>query len=907
MTGDPFLTAVGIIGNRDLTDELLNDVIRMLPLVMSELDEETLNRIRKQLEATIGVSLSPGQGLHGGDQQPWLEDVKASISWEYWRAYTNQLKSIGFGKEIIRVLDEDTDNILNECGNPQKTQSWRVQGLVMGDVQSGKTASYSGLINKAADAGYKFIVLLTGTIEELRAQSQERLDEGFVGRDSRDILSGARANKPIGAGRFRSSIPNLLTSIDSDFLSANTRALGGIPLKNINEPVLLVMKKNQAPLQNLITFLDSQLTGGATQLTLPLLLIDDESDNASVNAKKDEDPATINKLIRDILKRFGKSSYVAYTATPFANVFINPDYDDLFPQNFIYSLSTPSNYIGAGSIFSESGIHQNQVEDIDDAEEVFPDKHNKDLPVLQLPESMRSALDTFLLSCAIRDIRAEPLRHRSMLINVTRFTDVQLRLSTVVKQYIYDLTEEVKQYLADDQSWMKHQRLVKLQNTWVEHYSESGVVWDELRKNLYDAIASVKVLTINQKSEASDRLNYNAYKGSTKGRRVIAIGGLTLSRGLTLEGLCISYFYRNSKAYDTLLQMGRWFGYRTGYEDLCKIWMTPIVQSWFAHIAEVVAELRMDVRRMHANNQPPRKFGIRVRSHPESLMVTAMNKMRNAQEVEVNVSFSEYGAETAFLPIRSDWNIENIRTLSEFINTLPPAGRIGSKLLWKKRDAKDIAAFLHKLKISNMNMEFLPNILGGDSPIISFIRNNEIESLQHWDICIPQGEGAEQSQFSIECEDGTVHKICARQRQFEKTAKGSDYLRVNKQRVGDVSDEKVELSKIQIATADLEWEDARKSDPEKGVTVPGYMYRRQRLRPLITIHLIEPRDAKEGSKDQKRMLKTTDIEPQILLAISLSFPRFDGEGKDLVPYRLNKVALRSVGLIPDQDIDDDED
>src|SRR5262249_11164975 len=157
-------------------------------------------------------------------------------------------------------------------------------------------------------------------------------------------------------------------------------------------------------------------------------------------------------------------------------------------------------------------------------------------------------------SCAIRDFRKEPLRHRSMLVNVTRFTDVQGRLSTVMKQFLYELTEEVKQYLADDELWSKHPRLAKLHELWETHYPKPGVSWNKIRKVLYDAIASVKVVTINQKSESTDRLNFGAYKNTEKGRRIVAVGGLTLSRGLTLEGLCSSYFYRNSKAYDTLLQ-----------------------------------------------------------------------------------------------------------------------------------------------------------------------------------------------------------------------------------------------------------------------------------------------------------------------------------------------------------------
>ena len=909
MSSDPFLIAVGIIGTRELTDELLNEVMGMLPTITPDLDAATLDKIRKQLEATIGISMVTGQGLHGGEQEPWLEEVKATIKWNYWNAYSNELKSSGFGREVIRVLDEDTDNILNECGNPGTGFGWRVQGLVMGDVQSGKTASYCGLINKAADAGYKFVVLLTGMIEELRAQSQERMDNGFVGRDSKNIFEGGRANNPIGSGRFRAVVPNVLTSIDFDFLTANKKVLGGIPLENISEPVLLVMKKNKSPLQNLISFLDSQMSKGNHQLALPLLLIDDEADNASVNAKKDEDPATINRLIREILKRFVKSTYVAYTATPFANVFINPDNDDLFPSNFVYSLNTPTNYIGAAGIFSESGSYQYQVQDITDADTVFPYKHKKNLTLPSLPRSLCEALETFLLSCAIRDLRKEPLRHRSMLVNVTRFTDVQGRLSNLIKDYLYALTEEIKQYLADDDLWARHSRLKTLYATWRTHYVECEVPWDKVRKALYDSIASVKVLTINQKSEAADRLNYGAYKKSEKGRRVIAVGGLTLSRGLTLEGLCVSYFFRNSKAYDTLLQMGRWFGYRPGYEDLCRIWMDPDVQEWFSHVANVVGELRLDIRRMHANHQPPSRFGMRVRSHPDALIVTALNKMRNAQEVEVDISYSECGAETPFLPKSVEINKKNLASVNQFLSGLASAEMIKNKCFWRNVPASQIAGFLGGLDISSMNMPFMTDISGRDRPILSFIAGNEVEKLARWDICLPQGEGDPIAELSIRGSDGTARRISPRKRQFEKVPAGTDYLKLNRQRVGEIADETVDLSDEDIEDAKKEWEEERKRDPEKGKTTPGSLYRQYRQRPLLTIHLIEPRDPKEDSKHKDRMMPAAEIEAGVLVAVGLSFPKFeDGDKAARVPYRLNKVALRSMGLITDQeDEDDDED
>src|SRR5690606_16210045 len=292
---DPFLTAMGIIGKQELTDELLLRTMGAWSSIFGEMD---LEATRRRLEAMVGVSMSAGEGLSSGEVEPWLDDVKAKITWTYWDSYVSQLQSQGFSGPVLRTIDEDTDNILRECGNPADPESWRTQGLVMGDVQSGKTANYCGLISKAADAGYRVIVLLTGMIEELRSQTQERMDEGFVGRDSGELIDGVHG-RLVGAGRFRDNVPNVLTSIDSDFLTANQRALRGIPLQNLGEPLLLVLKKNTTPLTRLIKFLKSSQLGQG-QLDIPLFLVDDESDNASVNAKKDEEPARINSLIREL-------------------------------------------------------------------------------------------------------------------------------------------------------------------------------------------------------------------------------------------------------------------------------------------------------------------------------------------------------------------------------------------------------------------------------------------------------------------------------------------------------------------------------------------------------------------------------------------------------------------------------
>lgn len=335
--------------------------------------------------------------------------------------------------------------------------------------------------------------------------------------------------------------------------------------------------------------------------------------------------------------------------------------------------------------------------------------------------------------------------------------------------------------------------------------------------------------------------------------------------------------------------------------------MDPDVQEWFSHVANVIGELRLDIRRMHANHQPPSRFGMRVRSHPDALIVTALNKMRNAQEVEVDISYSECAAETPFLLKSPDVNSSGLASVNHFLSGLPPAEMIKNKFFWRSVSATQIAGFLRGLEISSMNVPFITDMAGRDRPILSFIGSNEIERLAKWDICLPQGEGVEIPTLSILSIDGSLRSVHPRKRQFEKVPVGADYLKLNRQRVGEIADETVDLSAKDIEDAKKEWEEERRRDPEKGKTVPGSLYRRYRKSPLLTIHLIEPRDPKDDSKHKDRMMMAADIKSRVLIAVGLSFPKFeDGDKTARVPYRLNKVALRSMGLITDQDEDDDD-
>jgi hypothetical protein len=900
--------AMNILDGKPLTEESLSKVLDLLTKLDESLTKEDLDQIKKQLEHTIGLKMTSGEVIHSDDHKPWVEDEKAKIQWDYWNSYKQYLSADGWSKAVITILDEDTDKILTECGNPLLPEGWKFKGLVMGDVQSGKTANYNGLIAKAADSGYKVIVLLTGLIEELRKQTQERMDFGFVGRNSRDVVGVAQNMQPVGAGKYRKKFANVLTSVDDDFLTSNSRALRGMPLSNISEPVLFVIKKNVAPLENLKEWLFNQIPNGATQHQIPILIVDDEADNASVNTKKTDD-APINKLIRGLLDNFARSTYVAFTATPFANVFIDPSKEnDLFPSNFIYSLNSPSNYIGADSIFPDESEYRSQLKEITDIEPLIPVTHKKTHDLHDIPDSMKMAVKVFMLSCALRDIRKEKLKHRSMLVNVSRFTDVQGKIAEHLRQYLNDIHEEIRQYLLSS-SWASHSKLLDLKEIFQEEFGYTKIEWDEVRGELYKSTASIKVVTINLKSV--EKLNYSAYKETEKGRRVIAVGGLSLSRGLTLEGLSVSYFYRNSKAYDTLLQMGRWFGYRTGYDDLFRVWMDIDAIGWYAHITNAVSELRTDFRRMSANRMTPDKFGIRVLSHPDTLMVTALNKMRTSTEIIHRISFSAYSAETTIFYKSLALNTQNIQVASSFVDQLgsPEINGVKSgKIYWPKVDKRKIYEFLSKLNISDMNMQFIFDQKSKARPLINFIDENKIDELSSWGVCISQGQGPEVSSVLNNISGKYVPTVLLRQRKFDAPPKNVDYLKINKQKVGDTSDELVGMSEAQKASAKAEWQKEGLKDPKKnGKAIPAYIYRLFRERPLLTISFVGISSIGENSNG---LMNPDDIESKVMVAVGLSFPNFDKSGtksqlNNTVAYRLNKVAIEELYGTTDEEDDED--
>ena len=609
---------------------------------------EDLTAAVRVLEARFSIRMQLGSLFEAEDYQPWLTGRQGEIDWFYWERYRKHLLKKGFPPHVVTTLNRLTDKILDHLEDPQKSGHWARKGLVVGHVQSGKTANYTGLVCKAADAGYRVIIVLAGTLNSLRNQTQERIDADFIGWCTRQ-------KKHIGASTFGAQRrPVCFTTSVEDFKkhTANSIAMG---LAALNEPVVLVIKKNKSTLENLYSWL-----GDNNQHNLqnfPMLLVDDEADQASINTNKaDKDPTAINSAIRNLLSLFTRSSFVGYTATPFANIFVDPEtedemengalYRDLFPRDFILSLDPPDNYVGPHRLFMDDA-DLDCIRDITDNEDFLPINHKIDFIPQQLPESLREAICCFLLAITVRLLRGQVGKNHSMMVNASRFTKVQNFLGGLVLEYLKQLKQSIANYAALNPEEAAQNRDIQfLRTVFTKEFASAGFTWPIVQTKLKEATDPVELLILNFSSQ--DTLDYSP-QNYPNGRSVIAVGGLGLSRGLTLEGLVTSYFLRNSIMYDTLMQMGRWFGYRDGYADVCRVYMSPTADSWYSHIADATEELRRDFKSMERAKLTPKEFGLRVRSHPTSLIVTARNKMRTGRKVPMQIALEGRLVETSVL------------------------------------------------------------------------------------------------------------------------------------------------------------------------------------------------------------------------------------------------------------------
>ena len=647
------------------------------------------------------------------DHQPWLPDKRAQIEWKFWDRYDRFLTQyVGLPVPIVRNLDIMTDKVLERLEDPKGAGSWDRRGLVVGSVQSGKTGNYTGLICKAIDAGYKIVIILAGMHNGLRSQTQLRTDQGVTGFDTSKNQFYNQGNEWIGVGLLageRLRINSLTTSAEKGDFS---KKIGRNALTSLGDvPYILIVKKNKSVLKNLLEWAlqvegvpseDGVALSAASDKKIirdvPLLLIDDEADIASINTKavssgeKPEDykPSAINEKICQLLRAFDQSAYVGYTATPFGNIFIDPDNpDDVFPRSFILNLEQPGNYVGPAQVFGLDDEPDANIEgreplplvlEVNDHEPYFPAKFGTDHDPNGLPPSMREAIRAFILVCAARRARGQEKQHNSMLIHVARFVKVQ----RIVRDLVTDELKRLQRRIQYGDGGGPSLR-VELKELWerefepktapvnqviVEEMKQAPcqpLMWEEIEPHLHAAAAKIAVKEIN--GEAQDVLDYFEYHDT--GRSVIAIGGDKLSRGLTLEGLSISYYLRETRMYDTLMQMGRWFGYRDGYLDLCRLYTTPELRESYRHIALADLELRREFDAMDMAGRTPRDYGLRVRTHPDGMLVTALNKSKLGKKRRL--SYTGELVQTTHLDKKTEVVESNRAVTDEFLARLGSA------------------------------------------------------------------------------------------------------------------------------------------------------------------------------------------------------------------------------------------
>jgi len=873
------------------------DEVRTLPTFFTLTDID-VDEVRAEIKAEFSIKIDKGVLIQEKGHNKWFLAKKAVLEMKYWERYKKYLLADnGFSSKVVNTMDDILDTLTDLLGDPSRDMAFRRRGLIIGDVQSGKTANYTGLICKGVDAGYKVVVLLTGTIEKLRQQTQKRIDEGFVGSDSDAMMRQQDKGLIIGVGKYDSSIrPMVLTSTSDDFKQQNAKNLN-FDLSNINGSVIFVVKKNSAVLKRLNKWFRTFNQNGKNPIKNSILVIDDEADNASINTKAEDTPTAINGQIRELLKMFTKSSYVGFTATPFANIFIDPDNfhdmveEDLFPKDYIYSLNAPSNYIGARNIFDENGDSRHMLVEIEDIKisNILPLSHKSNIKVYNLPEDMKTSIEAFILVNAIEDIRGMYKNHRSMLINVSRSNSVQEQISDLVNEYLKEIQSSCKLFgNMDLKIALKDKIIIKLKKTYECIFKNINIEWQIIQNSLYKSCASIVVQTINQRN--GKNLSYDDYKD---GLRLIAVGGMSLSRGLTLEGLVISYFYRNSKMYDTLMQMGRWFGYRKGYDDLCRLWMSNDSISWYKHISLATDELRDEIKKYEDSGLTPMDFGLRVRSDVTSLIVTARNKMKSTESIECTISLSGVCIETPEIYSSSEKNKRNFESIKLLVNELVNEGfkiykedkKNGAKFGFKSIPMNKIIDFIEKIDISPKNEQF------NTSALEEFINGYRGEELNDWDIFFATGD----SEKVVDLGNGVKYNPLIRGYSIVNDGK---IIKISgsKRRLGTSTDGAYNLTEEQLK--DIKMRTNKKNIPQK-----DYFINIDR-KPLLIIYLI---DLGENLGDKNINLMES-LKNKNLVGFGIGIPTLSDHKTEFAKYILNKIAIQQIfdGEIDTMDSEDDE-
>lgn len=691
------------------TPDVLKSELRLIGLP-DELIEEAINDYIKIFKIKNSDQTLVGQPE---PQEPWFLGADESTG-SHWNKLCGILKADkGWHDEMIESLNESSNSVVSKLANPAYSKKLHTKGLVLGYVQSGKTANYSAVITKALDAGYKFIIVLAGIHNNLRYQTEVRLRAEIVGPSDMKADPITRMDKN---GDF-----------DGKTAQAANRTLGSKEGFGI-----AVLKKNATVLRKFNSWLDDAREEILSDCKV--LIIDDESDQASINTKKNPelDSTAINKQIKAIISKFRIASYVGYTATPFANILIDSTIEeDLFPRDFIVSLKKPVAYIGAEEIFGSidaDGEYKEGyplVKSINSIDGII-DFEDEDEDVSELTGSMKYAIDVFIIAGALR-ISRNVCKHISMLFHCSHLNSEQADLHDLIEEYLRTKKFAIRTQCDDE--------LEKYKDLFEKEFRPITEKLDKVTDKLtdHDWISNLKLFlekchVILDNSKSDTRLSFETdFWG-------IVVGGNTLSRGLTIEGLTVSYFVRSSKMYDSLMQMGRWFGYRPGYLDLKRIFITDDLRSQFINLATVENEIREEIKVMVENGDTPLDFRIRVRQE-SGMTITAKNKMGTAVATDNNLSHSFI--QTRYISSDDKICMKNIDAVNNLISKLDKVGinkKYGHFNNFRKSPiyigakTEIISQFLDEFSLSEGNTRANASIIQG------YINNND--KLKNFNIAI---------------------------------------------------------------------------------------------------------------------------------------------------------------------------
>ena len=912
---------LNLIARESINDETIINIIDKKIMFSSEFSSVDKNELFENLRADFSIGKGAITELYDENVTPWLKDEKSNINPELWNRYRLYMQE-NDSSFPVNDLDDFTDKILDKCVNPKEAKSWDRRGMVVGHVQSGKTSNYVGLINKATDAGYKVIIVIAGTISSLRRQTQERIDFGYIGRNSAAFIR-ENENRVIGVGKYRvnTDIYSLTSSYyksgdEGDFNQSVANRLN-IPIgKN---PVVFVIKKNKSILENLIDWLSKneniRIVDGTPKLfDVPALIIDDEADSASVNTTSDiNDVKTINRLIRTLLNIFNQNTFIGYTATPYANLFIPQDFnneltttvknkqykigEDLFPRDFIINIKAPTNYIGAAKIFGyENTIPELTKEpldifrEIDDYDPPFIriiNRENKDDLPEYLPPSLERAIKSFILTCAVRRVRGHETKHNSMLVHVALLVKWIDRVAYLVnektKEYQNAIQSEDENLLNELKELYETDFLPTTKNV-IENLDYKDIrikehIWTDVKQELKKAGSKIDVRAVHGTRSTTNLEYHNIaeidYSRHENGLSVIAVGGSRLSRGITLEGLSVSYYLRTTRMYDSLMQMGRWFGYRPGYVDLCRLYTTEQIFGWFNHITMATEEMRNDFDEMTAINQRPKDFRLKVRNHHGLLTITSLSKLNFSEDIVI--SFSGENPQTYCL-LKTKSAIENnynaLKNLIGLIGFPSNENRVQLKgktryLLYPNTNIEAICNFIDTFKIDQ------PSI--SNATLSDYIKTQAKarKTILEWSICIisntnedvfidykgrtPVNERTPNekiSTYNLEHNGEVITMGCSVRNQ--QISRGGEYYLISKNQIDQAGDRQVDLNQHSETYSEIK------------------LQRRLERKGLLLIYALDER----GTQNVNNKIP--------IIGYSLHFPTIDDEVKVSYTATLNQ-------------------